>query len=358
MDLNDVGAMRDMDPSNVYGSIAKLADQAKQAWNEIGSLTFPASYRRATALVVSGMGGSSIGAHLVQAVYRDWLLVPFVLSNDYHLPNFVGKKTLVVLSSYSGGTEEVLMAAEEALEKKAMITGITTGGGLADFLREHGLTGYVFEARHNPAGQPRLAMGYSVVGQAALFAKLGYISIAKGEIEKLFSLLEGGEKRYGIAVPLEKNPAKLLAQKCFEKIPVLVAAAHTEGAAHIFANQLNESSKTYSEYRVIPELNHHLMEGLSHPHALKENLLFVLFSSTIYGERIQARFQITREVVEKNGLLTQEVALAEDTPLLQAFELVLLGSYLNYYLAILNGVDPQPIPWVSYFKKKLQERFS
>ena len=358
MDLNDAGAMREMDPSNVYGSIAKLADQAKQAWDDIGSLTFPDRYRRATAIVVSGMGGSSIGAHLVQAVYRDRLPVPFVLNNDYQLPNFVGKKTLVVLSSYSGGTEEVLMAAQDALRKKAMITGITTGGGLADFLREHGLTGYVFEAKHNPAGQPNLAMGYSVTGQVALFAKLGYISIAKGEIEKLFSLLEGGEERYGIAAPLDKNPAKLLAQKCFEKIPVLVAAAHTEGAAHIFANQLNESSKMYSEYRVIPELNHHLMEGLSHPLALNENLLFVLFSSNIYDERIQARFQITGEVVEKNGLLTQEVALAEDTPLLQAFELVLLGSYVNYYLAVLNGVDPQPIPWVSYFKKKLQERFS
>lgn len=357
-DLDNVPAMKALDRSDVYGSISKLADQAEQAWDEIGKIGFPAKYRNAGSIVVSGMGGSSIGAHLVQAAYSDTLRVPMILVNDYQLPQFVDSSTLVVLSSYSGTTEEVLAASLDAQKRKAMITGITTGGALAEFFSRERIPAYVFDAKHNPAGQPRLAIGYSVVGQVALFSKLGYVTVKDSEVSVLFRLLKSGEEKYGRGIAEKQNEAKRLAQHLYGKIPVLVVSRHLEGAAHVFANQLNESSKTFSEYRVIPELNHHLMEGLMHPALLKEGMVFVFFNSSLYDERLHARFSLTRVVVEKNGVAAADVSMTQTSPLLQAFELVLFGSYVNYYLAMRYDVDPQPIPWVDYFKKNLGKTFS
>ena len=41
------------------------------------------------------------------------------------------------------------------------------------------------------------------------------------------------------------------------------------------------------------------------------------------------------------------------TRLEQSFEVLLLGSYVSFYLALLNNLDPSPIPRVDYFKKEL-----
>jgi hypothetical protein len=38
------------------------------------------------------------------------------------------------------------------------------------------------------------------------------------------------------------------------------------------------------------------------------------------------------------------------------FETLLFGSYVNYYLALLNRTNPTPIPTVDYFKRRLSTR--
>lgn len=354
--LDDLPAMEALDRSGVYGSVLRLGDQVEQAWEEIAGIHFPDSYRGAENIVVCGMGGSMIGAHLVQAVFRDALPMPLVMVGGYRLPKFVDAHSLVVLSSYSGNTEEVLSCAHDAFERRAMVTGITIGGRLAEILRSEKVPAYIFDPRHNPAGQPRLAMGYSVAAQVALLARLGYLTVSKSDVAAVVRLLGTGEDLYGRELPLEENPAKQLAEQMHKRVPILVAAEHLEGAAHVFANQLNESSKSFSDFRVIPELNHHLMEGLANPRFLKSGMVFVFFTSKHYLKEIRLRFSLTHEVVQKNGLAAVEIEIVGKGELLEAFALVLLGSYVNYYLAMKYDVDPAPIPWVEYFKKRLSER--
>jgi glucose/mannose-6-phosphate isomerase len=139
------------------------------------------------------------------------------------------------------------------------------------------------------------------------------------------------------------------------RIPVVVVAEHLEGAAHVCANQLNENAKTYSEYRVIPELNHHLMEGLQFPKTNDDTLLFMLVESELYQASNQKRFKLTSEVLVKNTINQQHIALSSPTKLGQAFELMVFGAYVNFYLAMLNNLDPSPIPWVDWFKQELKK---
>jgi glucose/mannose-6-phosphate isomerase len=86
-------------------------------------------------VVVAGMGGSAVGGRLALAALGARLRRPFVVSDGYALPSWVGAEHLVLCSSYSGGTEETLSAYDDALERGAMRIVATTGGALAERAR-------------------------------------------------------------------------------------------------------------------------------------------------------------------------------------------------------------------------------
>ena len=54
------------------------------------------------------------------------------------MPEFVNENTLVIVSSFSGNTEETLEALKMAQEAKAEIACITSGGKLAEIARNKG----------------------------------------------------------------------------------------------------------------------------------------------------------------------------------------------------------------------------
>jgi glucose/mannose-6-phosphate isomerase len=344
-----------LDVSNAFGSIEMLGSQVKQIWEEAKKLNIDESYSHIQNVVVAGMGGSSLGTHVIQSVFKEELKVPVLIAPDYTVPTFVNQNTLVVASSYSGTTEETLAAVVDAQKKGAKIVGITSGGKLAEYLKTNNFPALIFDPIFNPCGQPRMAVGYSIFGQIALLARTGVLSITDDQYQKVLEVIAKTHLIAGVNVPQESNPAKLLAFEMLERLPVVTVAEHLEGPAHVFANQLNENAKNYSEYRVIPELNHHLMEGLQFPKSNEANLLFFLVGSDLYSASNRKRVQLTKQVLEKNMVPVQEYQLTSTTKFEQAFEMLVFGAYTNLYLAVLNNLNPSPIPWVDWFKAELKK---
>jgi glucose/mannose-6-phosphate isomerase len=343
-----------LDKSNVLGSAQALADQVADAWDQSQTLTVAIDATKVRNIVVSGMGGSALGPDVIQRAIKDQLTVPIEVSRDYTLPGYVNENTLVVLSSWSGTTEETLAAAQDALNRKAQIVGITTGGGLADFLTQHNCTMFKISATHNPSNQPRMGIGYSVFGIIALLAKVGLIRLSDAEVNAVIAAIRRTKAELDVTVPQDKNPAKQMAFHFQGRIPVLVAAEHLEGAIHVFQNQLNENAKCYAEYRVIPELNHHLMEGLRFPLDNDKTMFFLLCNSTLYGERTQKRLTVTQQVIEKAGIDSEAMQLVSASRWEQVFELITFGTFVNFYLAMLEGIDPAPIETVDFFKAQMK----
>ena len=198
-----------------------------------------------------------------------------------------------------------------------------------------------------------MAVGYSVVGQLSLSSKAKIINFTKEDLERICSLLEEIVKKCNVEVPFKNNQAKKLAKKLFNKIVIFVGARHMLGALHTVKNQLNENSKTFSTRFDLPELNHHLMEGLVQPSSNKENLFFLFIDSDLYPEIIRKRLKITEDVVEKLGIGSYTFKVAANAKLSQAFEFIQFGGFVNFYLGMLYQTDPAPIPWVDYFKNRL-----
>ena len=216
------------------------------------------------------------------------------------------------------------------------------------------IPGYIFKPGYNPSNQPRLGVGYTIFGTMVILAKAGMFEIDVKNIEKIIAAMEIWGRKLKPEEKTELNAAKKIATAASGRIPVFVASEFLAGNLHAIRNQVNECSKQFATYLSLPDLNHYAMEGLSYPKSNKKNLVFVFFDSGLYSPRIQKRAELTKKVVAKNGVKTFSYRMKGETKMAQAFELLQLGSWISFYLGILNGVDPVKIPWVDWFKNQLK----
>jgi len=352
--LDELKEIQKLDRQNMLSSIDELHKQITHAWEEAVKTQFIASHKIQN-VVIAGMGGSGLGADVIKTVFKNELKIPLDFIHSYTLPGYVNKQTLVVLASYSGGTEEIIECHTQAADKGAKIMVISAGGELAKIADAFNYPIYLIDPKFNPSNQPRMAIGYAVFGTIALLSKAGVIRVNQTQVQEVVTAIKNVQKKCNQVVNQEKNPAKQLAWEMLNRRPILVAAEHLEGAVHTSVNQFNENAKIFADYKIIPEINHHLMEGLGHPDTNEQSHLFVFIDSKLYLQRNQARLKLTKQVVEKNHLQTKVVKLKANSHLAQAFESITLFAYTNFYLSMLEGIDPSPIPFVDWFKDELKK---
>ncbi|MCX6816367.1 MAG: SIS domain-containing protein [Candidatus Beckwithbacteria bacterium] len=331
-----------LDPLNVFGSLKFFPEQCFEAWQESSKIKFPPKYQSVKNIVVCGMGGSRFTPKTVKELFRDRITLPYEIVEDYTLPAYANADTLVILSSYSGTTEEVISCAQEAVKKSAQIIQISSRK-IID------VPGYIFNPqKFNPCGQPRIGAGYLLFGHMGLLHSLGLLKIDEAEIMAAINFIRQQADRL-------VSQAQKLAPLLKDRHPFIITAEFLKGFGNGFANQINENAKMISDYRYISELNHHLMEGLKYPASLKKTALFIFINSKFYTPRIQKRFALTQDVVKQQSIATASINLTGPSKLTQVLEAFTLSGFATYYLSQLYGINPASIPWVDYFKKQLEK---
>jgi len=344
------------DPDGALASAESLADQINQVWQERKQVKFaPQAIKSISKIVVAGMGGSALGADVVLHLFKDKLTVPMTINRDYQLPNFVDSKTLVILSSYSGNTEEILACAEIAKSKKAQVAVISAGGKLSEIAKKNQYPRFLIKAKHNPSQQPRMAIGYSIMAFISILSAAKLLKFEEKQLLEIIDVINQVTEKSKVEIIQEENQAKLLAFLSLERRPILVGAEFLEGALHTACNQFNENAKIFADYKVIPEINHHLLEGLNFPKSNPLNHFFIFFQSELYHPRNQKRVQLTQKLLEKKGMDSIVVNLESENKITQVFELITLTTFTNLYLAFLEKINPCPIPSVDWFKDQLKK---
>lgn len=344
LDLNDKDKIKEVDPRDCLGSTEQLLKQCETAWNEVTALDLPHHLNDIKNIVFCGMGASIYGAQVLKALQGPEMPFPTEIVSDYFLPSYVNSQTLVVLTSYSGTTEEVLSCAEEAKTKNAKMIVLTKGGKLEEFAKKNELPAYIFDGKLNLCGSPRAGCGYSIYGLIGLMSKLNIVEIEEQEITDSLTRMHD-----------KVDDIKRMAQKdvqIFEnQIPIIFTAEHLSGNGMILRNQFNETSKNFSAYYLIPDLNHHLMEGLEFPK--NSPLHFLIFNSPNYSPKIKKRVELTIEVVRKNNYKVHEFMTSGATVYDDFLEALVYGSFLTLYLGLTYERNPSTNPWVDWFKEEL-----
>ena len=344
--LDDTNVLKQRDSEDALGIAAKQWEQVKFA-AEIGNGEHDG--RQLTKVVVAGMGGSALAALLAKAWLEEKLKVPFEVVREYELPTYVDESTLVIVSSYSGNTEETVACLAQARELGAQVAVLAAGGKLIEAATTDSITHIQI-----PGGlQPRMAMLFNLRALGELLKHFWIISDEMlNEITAVSEWLKGESEKWAPSVPTDKNYAKQLALLAVGKTPVFYGGRLTGPVAYKWKISWNENAKNLSFWNVYPETNHNEFIGwASHP----VDKPFVVFDlkSSFEHERILKRFEISDKLLSGRRPKAVPVQLAGETVLGQLLWGCILADFASIYVAILNGVDPTPVDLVEKLKKEL-----
>jgi glucose/mannose-6-phosphate isomerase len=331
--------------------IKELPMQCRQAWQSAMNFNLPKDYADVNKVVILGMGGSAIGGDLVKSLVMSEAKIPVIVHRDYGLPAFVDEKTLLIASSYSGNTEETLSGFEPALKTKAKKIAMTTGGKLQQMAEVNNIPVFKIEYK----AQPRAALGFSFIPTLGVMQKLGFIKDKTKDVEETVQVLEKLSARLDEESYVATNPAKQIAQRLYGCLPVIYGAGIAAEVAHRWKTQLNENSKTWAFYEVFPELNHNATVGFPLPEEIAKKVRVIMLRSPLFNQRIKLRYDVTCELLKQAGIQYEFVDSEGTSPLAQMVNLVSIGDYASYYLAILYRVDPSPVKVISYLKDRLAQ---
>jgi glucose/mannose-6-phosphate isomerase len=319
--------------------VENFGEQLKRA-KKIAEKAIISQPKNISNVLITGLGGSGIGGTILSEVISDSCSVPIIINKDYSLPAFVNENTLLVISSYSGNTEETVSAMQEGIRKKAQIVCITSGGKILELAKQH-----QYDFIEIPGGMPpRSCIGYSLVQLIKVMVEKGF---AKNElfdhVDNTIRLLEKEKNNI-------QSEAKRVAGIMHNKIAVIYALGTCEGVAVRFRQQINENGKMLCWHHTFPEMNHNELVGWT---TRNENLVVISLQTTYDFERTKKRYEVCRPLFEKYSGAVIDMMAKGSSKLEQFFYLIHLGDWISCYLADLKGIDPVEVKVIDHLKGEL-----
>jgi len=339
------------DSQKMFSVLAEFSGQLKEAFAIGSGIVLPDNVKDVSNIIVTGLGGSAIGGDLLRSYLQYELNVPMQVNRNYYLPAYANSSTLVIISSYSGGTEETLSAYEDAKKKGCQIICVSSGGKLTVMAENAG-----YLVIKVPKGyQPRCALAFSFIPMLMLLEKLGLIKERDAQIKDLIKFIS--EKSAGYTtLEHQDNPAIRIAEHLAGKIPVIYSSNDLLDIVNLrWRGQFAENAKTLAFGNYFPEMNHNEIVGWQENSDFLRNFAVLFLLDREDNPRIIRRQKITSEILEPYRGLDIEVESEGNSRLERIFDLVYLGDWISYYLAILCKVDPSPIEKINILKNKLME---
>lgn len=293
-------------------------------------------------IIISGLGGSGIGGKIVSQLVAQICPLPLICVNDYSIPSYAGKKSLVIISSYSGDTEETVATMNEAISCGAEVACISSGGKILSIAKERGLNHFIV-----PGGNPpRSMIGYSLV-------LLHFILHREGMIDESFAqgITSSAQLLRGSRTAISEEAVKI-ANEIGSRIPVLYAGASYEGLLVRWRQQLNENAKILCWHHVLPEMNHNELVGWTGG----DNRFVVMM---IHNEddhvRTKLRMGICRDLIAEKCDKIIDITSKGNSALERTIYLIHLGDLVSVELSAIRGVDAIAIPAINFLKDELSK---
>lgn len=321
-------ALPQLDSGGLLPLTQRFAERARQAFYQ--AIPFPSKPVRAIALI--GMGGSAAGGEVLRDYQRSSL--PLAVVRGPELPLWIGPEVLVVAVSYSGNTQETLLAVQEAEKRGSAIAAIASGGTLAQWATDkHWPLSWI------PAGmQPRAA--FPELFFSLLKGLENQLCLDRRELEQALVALEAAQER-------ESDIQALAARLKLAKPLLLGVSPVTEGVARRWQTQLCENSKLTSHVACFPELTHNEIVNLTHGPA-EFTALFLPDPTAPALVQRQIGHALRLLAPHLKGLF--QVAGNGEGRLAPLLTQVYLGDLLSLHLAFERGQDPSPIEAIAQLK--------
>ena len=348
-----------VDSLRVGDALAALPEQLAAAHERAGQIrsgafldALPAASDIAN-VVVLGMGGSGVVGDIVQVVGTATLPVPVTVLKQYRTPAFVGPGTLAFAVSYSGDTEETIEMARGALAAGATLVTVSSGGALAELAADN-------QSLHIPClpgvPGPRFATGELLAPVLVVLFRLGMMPEAHASLTKAQEQLHVRRSECRTDAPEANNPARELARKIDRTIPIVYGTGGLGGVAAMrWKQSINENAKAPAFWNAFPELDHNEICGWGqHGDVTRQVFSLIELHHGLEHPRLEQRVSVTREMIDETLHQVLVVDAVGEGRLAQLLDLVYLGDWTSYYLALANDVDPGPIDAITELKSALR----
>jgi glucose/mannose-6-phosphate isomerase len=311
-------------------------------------------------IVVCGMGGSAVGGDLLQDTVAD-RGVPMVVdvSRRYNLPKNVDKDTLVIVSTYSGETEETLSQFIEARKKGLRMVCVSSGGRLKKWCEILGIPFIQL-----PLGfKPRATLPYMFFtlleylqecAQSGLLAdeqddrKLDFSTDMK-ETAKVLETIREDKKKMG-----DLEYAATLMKDGMVRV---YASEEFQAAAVRAKNQFNENGKIPASWAVFPELDHNEIVGYEDNDVNKGSYVLILRDGMERPE-VAARIDATKEIIKHSVKGIVEIWSSGQSKTARTISLIFQADILSNYVATVAGKSPDKTDNIDTLKRVLKERLN
>ena len=343
--------MHEIDKDDMYQSIWDFPENIIDAIELSENITLKNEYRDVNNIIIAGMGGSAIGGDVVYSLIKNEIKIPFVVNRGYDLPAWANSSTLIICSSYSGNTEETISILEEAKSLGAKVIGITTGGLLESLCKN-----YSFDFVNIPSGlQPRAALAFSFIPLLYILKKTSLINVeVKNWLESSVDLIKSKREEYSL--DKENNPVYQLANKLYNKLPIIYAdSTSLETVAVRLKGQICENSKILAYHSIYPEMNHNEIVGWENNEEFFSNYYVLWLMDDEMNSRNKSRKNIISEILSDLNVSQQEIKVDGNSFKERFLLLIHYGDWLSYWCAILHNTDPSPVKNIQTLKDKLSK---
>lgn len=343
-----------LDPSGLGDRIRDLPRQCDLGWRQASAAPLPDAENRIDKVVIAGMGGSAIAGNLVADLASIRPTVPILVVRDFRIPFALDQRSLVIVCSFSGNTEETLSMFHHALESNTQLMAVTGGGLLADEAETRGVPRLMIDI----PGEPRSAVGYTLLLLLGILGSLGLVQTPENEVQAATEALRHQISQIGEEVRTGDNLAKQLALELKDKVILIYGGSILCGMAQRWKTQFNENAKAWSFFEPMPELLHNSVEAYGSLAPVSQHVMALLLQPNTVADQVRNRYQIVAQLLNRGGLPHRIIKAQKGTPLRQVLGMLLLGDYVSYYLALLNRVDPSPTPTIVLAKQPRSEHIS
>jgi glucose/mannose-6-phosphate isomerase len=153
------------------------------------------------------------------------------------------------------------------------------------------------------------------------------------------------------SVPTERNVAKQVARDLEGKIPAVYSSRSVRAAAKRWQTQINENSKMLCLQGELPEADHNQIVGWldGAPDAVTPVFLRASTDSGMMADIMSTTIGMFADFGRQPLIVELEGA----SPLENVMRGVVIGDFVSYYLAMVQGVDPMLVPSITELKKRL-----
>jgi len=347
--LDNFEGMQKIDKDNMLAFCMNAAEHYKESAKKAERIKL--DYPNPDNIIISGMGGSAIGGELLKDYIRGSVKVPVEICREYYLPAYASRKSLVILASYSGETEETLSSFLDAVNRKCMIYCVGSGGTLLKYANRFDIPYLQVEG----GMPPRAALPHMFMPLVKCMEKMELTPKSSKEFSEATDLLTKVSKGNRPEALAGENYAKTLAFKLNGSTPVIYGFGIYRGVALRWKQQFNENAKVPAKWEYFSELNHNETMGWENPKELAKCYAAVFFRDKVEPTEICSRIETTKALMQPKLSKLFEFWSEGQSILAKMLSTVLVGDFTSVYLAYLRNVDPTPVGTVETMKKKIEQ---